>query len=74
MEEYADQRLRRVENYAGLAMQAMITLLRGSNISDEILARRAFQIGEAMDVEAERLRHRWADEELAEQRMQKAGA
>ena len=44
--------LTRLEHFAVEAMQAIITLARGSNISDELLARRAFDIAFAMDAEA----------------------
>lgn len=42
----------RLEHFAGLAMQGIIALMRGSSMSDEQLARRAFEIGAAMDAEA----------------------
>ena len=44
--------LTRLEHFAVEAMQAMIILARGSSISDEFLAQRAFQIATAMEVEA----------------------
>lgn len=44
--------LTRLEHFAVEAMQAMIVHLRGSSISDEQLARRAFEIASAMDAEA----------------------
>jgi hypothetical protein len=42
----------RLEHFAGLAMQGIIALMRGNSMSDEQLARRAFEIGAAMDAEA----------------------
>lgn len=42
----------RLEYFAGLAMQGMITLMRGSSTTDAMLAKRAFEVAQAMDAEA----------------------
>ena len=42
----------RLEYFAGLAMQGMITLMRGSGTTDAHLSTRAFEVAQAMDAVA----------------------